>query len=44
MREMGLCSCMSVKFRMQTTDSNHDLLVAPNLLEQNFNVAESNRV
>ncbi|MDO3412746.1 IS3 family transposase, partial [Saccharibacillus sp. CPCC 101409] len=31
-------------FRVQTTDSNHDLPIAPNVLEQNFNVAEPNRV
>ncbi|TVX96221.1 IS3 family transposase [Paenibacillus cremeus] len=36
MREKGLRSCMSRKFRVQTTDSNHDLPIAPNLLGQNF--------
>ncbi|MDO3413426.1 IS3 family transposase, partial [Saccharibacillus sp. CPCC 101409] len=33
MREMGLRSCVSRKFRVQTTDSNHDLPIAPNVLE-----------
>ncbi|WP_197074290.1 IS3 family transposase [Paenibacillus sp. FSL P4-0081] len=30
MRELGLCSCVAKKFRVKTTDSNHDLPIAPN--------------
>lgn len=44
MKELGLRSCVSHKFKVQTTDSNHDLPIAPNVLEQKFNVAEPNKV
>jgi len=32
------------RFRIATTDSNHTLPIAPNLLERNFTAAEPNRV
>ncbi|MFC0213411.1 IS3 family transposase [Paenibacillus chartarius] len=44
MRELGLRSCVSRKFKVRTTDSNHDLPIAPNLLNQQFNVEKPNRV
>ncbi|MNW52972.1 Integrase core domain protein [compost metagenome] len=36
MREEGLRSCMSRKFKVVTTDSKHDLPIAPNVLQQDF--------
>jgi putative transposase len=44
-RELGL-SCVQRKrsFRVATTDSNHSLAVAPNLLEQKFAVERPNEV
>jgi putative transposase len=36
MREHGLRSCVSKKYKVQTTDSNHDDPIAPNLLDQDF--------
>jgi transposase InsO family protein len=44
MKEMGLRSCVSRKFKVQTTDSNHDLPIAPNMLNQQFAVAEPGKV
>ena len=44
MKEQGLRSCMVKKFRVLTTDSNHDLPISPNLLNQNFAVAAPNQV
>ena len=35
MRENGICGVVGRRFR-RTTDSNHDLSVAPNLLQRNF--------
>jgi transposase InsO family protein len=32
------------KFRVQTTDSRHDLPISPNLLEQNFHAARPNEI
>lgn len=43
MRENGLRSCMSRKFKVQTTDSNHELPIAPNLLEQDFKATKPNQ-
>lgn len=43
MRENGLKGRIKPAFR-KTTDSDHDMPVAPNLLEQNFDVAEPDRV
>ncbi|WP_274318769.1 IS3 family transposase [Paenibacillus qinlingensis] len=42
MREQGLRSCMARKFRVQTTDSNHDQPIAPNLLQQDFAATKPN--
>lgn len=44
MQELGLRSCVSRKFKVQTTDSNHNLRIAPNLLNQQFKVKKPNRV
>lgn len=42
MRELGLRSCVSGKFKVQTTDSNHDLPIAPNVLKQKFTATKPN--
>ena len=42
MREKGLRSCMARKFRVTTTDSNHDMSIAPNVLEQDFTATKPN--
>lgn len=44
MAEMGLRSCVSRKFRVVTTDSNHDHAIAPNTLNQQFEVKQPNQV
>jgi transposase InsO family protein len=44
MRESGLRSCVSKKYRVTTTDSNHDQPVAPNVLNQQFSTSAPNRV
>ncbi|MEF3302001.1 IS3 family transposase [Paenibacillus sp. GYB003] len=44
MKEMNLRSCVARKFRATTTDSKHDLPIAPNVLNQEFTVPEPNRV
>ncbi|MNE08910.1 IS2 transposase TnpB [compost metagenome] len=44
MQELGLRSCVAKRFRVKTTDSNHDLPIAPNLLNQDFKTAEPNKV
>lgn len=44
MRELGLRSCTAKKYKVQTTDSNHDLPIAPNLLNQNFSTTAPNQV
>ncbi|MCM3341081.1 IS3 family transposase [Paenibacillus sp. MER TA 81-3] len=36
MKELSLRSCISRKFKVTTTDSNHDLPIAPNILNQAF--------
>jgi putative transposase len=43
MRELGLRSCVSRKFKIITTDSNHDLPIAPNILNQNFATSEPSK-
>lgn len=40
MKEMGLRACVTRKFKVTTTDSNHDLPIAPNILNQQFKVLE----
>ncbi|CAH1210220.1 IS3 family transposase ISCce3 [Paenibacillus auburnensis] len=42
MREHGLRSCMSRKFRPATTDSKHDLPIADNALQQDFSATKPN--
>lgn len=42
MRKEGLRSCMSRKFRVTTTDSNHELPIAPNELQQDFSATKPN--
>lgn len=44
MKELGLRACVSRKFKVQTTDSNHDLPIAPNVLDQKFSTAEPGKV
>lgn len=44
MKERGLRSRTARKFRVQTTDSNHDMPVAPNLLNQQFSTMAPNKV
>lgn len=44
MRELGLRSCVSRKFKVRTTDSDHDLPIAPNLLNQQFQSEKPNKV
>ncbi|MFC0216505.1 IS3 family transposase [Paenibacillus chartarius] len=44
MNKLGLRSCVSRKFKVQTTDSSHDLPIAPNVLDQKFEVAEPGKV
>lgn len=44
MRELGLRSCVARKFRVTTTDSNHDDPIAPNVLDQKFEVEMPNTV
>jgi putative transposase len=44
MNELNLRSCVSRKFRVHTTDSNHDDPIAPNLLNQNFAVDHPGKV
>jgi putative transposase len=44
MKENGMRSCVSRKFRVCTTDSNHTNPIAPNLLKQNFKTAAPNKV
>jgi putative transposase len=42
MRENGLRSCMARKFRVVTTDSSHDMPIAPNVLDQDFSATKPN--
>jgi putative transposase len=44
MRRHGVRAIMAPPRRMRTTDSRHDLPIAPNLLNRNFAVAAPNRV
>lgn len=44
MSELGLRSCVSRKFKVTTTDSNHDEDIAPNTLNQQFQTAFPNQV
>jgi len=44
MRENHIFVRIKPQFKVKTTDSNHDLPISPNLLEQNFDVPEANSV
>lgn len=44
MQELELRSCVSKKFKVQTTDSDHDLPIAPNILDQKFKIDKPNKV
>jgi len=44
MRDNDIRAKTARKFRVRTTDSNHDLPVADNLLERQFNPAQANEV
>jgi putative transposase len=44
MRDHGIVAKSARKFRVRTTDSNHDLPVADNLLDRQFNPSEANEV
>jgi putative transposase len=44
MRLNGWRAVLKPVFKVQTTDSNHDLPISPNLLMQNFTVKEINKV
>lgn len=44
MRENKIFVRLKPQFRVQTTDSNHNLPISPNLLKQNFNVPKPNSV
>lgn len=44
MQELGLRSCVSRKFKVCTTDSNHDLPIAPNVLNQKFGTDRPGKV
>ena len=43
MREVGLSAKQIRKFKISTTDSNHDQPIAPNLLERNFTAKKPNQ-
>ena len=43
-REAGIQARNKPKFRVMTTDSNHNLPIAPNRLNQQFSVSKINRV
>jgi transposase InsO family protein len=44
MKENGLRSCVSRKFRVNTTDSNHQHPIAPNVLDQRFTTTAPNKI
>lgn len=44
MKEQNLRSCVAQKFKVCTTDSDHNNPIAPNLLNQNFKVLEPEKV
>ena len=44
MRRHGIRAIMARPHRVRTTDSRHDLPIAPNLLERNFTAAAPNRI
>jgi transposase InsO family protein len=44
MRHHGIWARMRRQFRVRTTDSHHDLPIAPNLLEQTFVATRPNQI
>ncbi|WP_374050049.1 DDE-type integrase/transposase/recombinase [Paenibacillus larvae] len=44
MKELELRACVSRRFKVQATNSNHDLPIAPNTLKQCFKVHKPNKV
>ena len=44
MRKAGIQANRRTKFRISTTDSNHDHPIAPNLLNQNFSTDSKNQI
>jgi putative transposase len=44
MRHHGIKAIMARPRRVRTTDSRHDLPIAPNLLDRNFTAAAPNRI
>ncbi|WP_257010009.1 IS3 family transposase [Evansella halocellulosilytica] len=44
MNDLGVHSCVVKKFRVRTTDSNHNHPIAPNTLDQQFTVSAPNKV
>lgn len=42
MKELGLRSCVSRRFKVKTTDSNHNEPIAPNILNQKFATEKPN--
>jgi len=44
MNELGIRSIVSRKFKVVTTDSKHDLPIAPNIVNQNFDTPLPNKV
>jgi len=44
MQEAGICSKTRRRFRVRTTDSNHSLPIAPNLVERDFTAEEPDQL
>ena len=44
MQALNIRSCVSRKYKVQTTDSNHSHPIAPNVVNQNFNVNQPNKL
>ena len=44
MKNIGISAQMKPKFKILTTNSKHNYPISPNLLNQNFHVAEPNKV
>ena len=44
MRRHGIRAIMAPPRRLRTTDSRHDLPIAPNLIDRNFTAAAPNQV
>jgi len=44
MKKLGLACIQKRRFKVQTTNSNHNFMIAPNLLKQDFYVSKENQV